>query len=140
MGGSNRCSTGETAHKQALAQHKKARAIALRKAEPNLTARDLAERLNVPFNTMRVWLQGQGDARTEDARGLERRMSAQAKTRAERDAMLDAVGDDDSHIKRFISHEALNSLEAFSSGELDGGGVTASPRNTVIPGLCPEWL
>ncbi|HZI08669.1 MAG TPA: hypothetical protein VEZ71_31925 [Archangium sp.] len=133
MGGPNRCSAGE-------ANYKKARAIALRKAEPNLTARDLSERLNVPFNTMRVWLQGQGEARTEDARGLERRMSAQAKTRAERDAMLDAVGGGLLGPMNLITPSSLDNLNAFSRGDLDDCGVTASPRNTAVPSLCPDWL
>lgn len=124
MAGFNRCRTGE-------AEHKKARALKLRAEDPNLTARELSERLAVPFNTMRVWLKGAGEERTEDARGMVHRREAQAR----RDGL-------DSHgFPGFaLTRAELDNLDAFAAGEMDDGGVTARPRNMALADLCPESL
>lgn len=119
MAGFNRCRSGEL-------EFKRARALKLRQDDPNLTADTLATRLNVSKHTMRAWLEGAGEERAEDARGLAQRRAAQQR----RDALGEA---------EYISRSALESLEAFAAGEAEGG-VTARPRNDVVESLCPEAL
>lgn len=126
MAGFNRCRTGE-------AEYKRARALKLRAEDPNLTARELAERLSVPFNTMRVWLRGVGEERTEDARGLAQRRGAQVRREAAHDV-------DDALPGYGLTRADLDGLDAFAAGEVDDGGVTARPRNHAMPSLCPETL